>query len=93
MSLTITSLIWDDENVAHIARHLVDPIEVEAACFGAKKVVLRAAMAGRCVILGRANAGRYLTVVVTTPHKGRSRVITAREMTRNERRRYAKERG
>ncbi|MFQ5813331.1 MAG: BrnT family toxin [Anaerolineae bacterium] len=93
MQLSITTLVWDDENVEHIARHHVSPTEVEEICFGPEKVVLRAEKAGRYVVLGRTEAGRYLTVVITTPHKGRARVITAREMVDKEHRRYANLKG
>jgi uncharacterized DUF497 family protein len=93
MQPSITSLAWDDENVEHIARHRVSPAEVEQLCFAAEKVVLRAERAGRYVILGRTEAGRYLTVVVTTPRQGRVRVITARDMSDRERRRYAQLKG
>lgn len=93
MQPPITALIWDDENVEHIAKHQVSPAEVEEVCFGTEKVVLRAERAGRYVVLGRTEAGRYLTVVVTAPHKGRARVITAREMSSKERRKYAKLKG
>ncbi|MCI2437242.1 BrnT family toxin [Candidatus Acetothermia bacterium] len=93
MQSSVTSLAWDDENVEHIARHRVSPAEVEQVCFAAEKVVLRAERAGRYVILGRTEAGRYLTVVVTTPRQGRVRVITARDMSDRERRRYAQLKG
>jgi hypothetical protein len=89
----ITTLWWDDENVEHIARHHVSPGEVEEVCFGTERMILRAEKAGRYVVLGRTEAGRYLTVVVTAPHKGRSRVITARDMSAKERRRYTKLKG
>jgi len=93
MQPPITALAWDDENVEHIAKHRVSPAEVEEVCFAAEKAVLRAKGAGRYVVLGRTKAGRYLTVVVTAPHKGLARVITAREMSDKERRRYAKLKG
>jgi len=83
----ITALVWDDENVAHITRHSVQPTEVEGVCFGQRKVLLRA-KEGRYAVLGRTEAGRYLKVIVTFPVRGRSRVITAREMTTKERRYY-----
>lgn len=85
----ITALAWDDENVEHIAKHRVQPAEVEEVCFGPKNVLLRA-QEGRYAVLGQTEAGRYLKVIITFPIKGRSRVITARDMTSNERRYYTK---
>jgi hypothetical protein len=93
MQPPITALIWDEENVEHIAKHQASPAEVEEVCFGTEKVVLRAERAGRYVILGRTEAGRYLIVVVTTLHKGRARVITAREMSDKEHRGFKKLKG
>lgn len=89
MQPLITTLVWDEKNIAHIARHRLSSAEVEQACFGTARVVLRAKEAGRYVIWGRTQAGQYLTVVITAPRKGRARVITARAMTKKERRRYA----
>ena len=34
MPLTISELLWDDWNEAHIARHHITPEEVEEICFG-----------------------------------------------------------
>jgi uncharacterized DUF497 family protein len=85
----ITGLTWDQANVAHIARHQVTPTEVEEVCFGSKKVVLRARRR-RYAVLGQTAAGRYLKVIVTYSTRGRSRVITAREMSMAERRYYHK---
>ena len=87
--MKITVLVWDDENVAHIARHGVRPTEVEEVCFGSQKVLLRTRV-GRYAVLGRSEIGRYLKVILTLPVRGRSRVITAREMSVNERHYYLK---
>lgn len=87
--MRVTTLAWDDENVEHIAKHGVRPEEVEEVCFGPKNVVLRA-RENRYAVLGRTAAGRYLKVIMTLPVTGRSRVITARDMTDRERRYYTK---
>jgi uncharacterized DUF497 family protein len=42
----------------------------------------------RYAALGRTSAGRYLAVVFVMQSGGIARVITSREMTRSERRRY-----
>ena len=84
--MKITRLVWDDENVGHIARHSVTPQEVEAACFS-KPLVFRSKK-GRYLVLGRTEAGRCLLVVVRYVGRGRGRVVTARDMTKSERRRF-----
>lgn len=83
----ITVLVWDERNVAHIARHGVRPAEAEEICRRESKVVLHARKK-RYIVLGITQAGRYLAVIITFPIQGRSRVITARDMTAKECRYY-----
>jgi uncharacterized DUF497 family protein len=85
--MQITVLAWDDENLAHVARHDVQPAEVEELCFGSRKVVLRA-KEDRYAVLGQTEAGRNLKAILASPVQGHSRVITARGMTAKERRYY-----
>lgn len=77
---------WDAINVDHIARHRVTPNDAEGACRG-DAVVLRG-REGRYLVYGRTSAGRYLLVVVRSYAQGVARIITARDMTENERRFY-----
>jgi len=83
----ITALAWDEENIAHIAKHNVSPREVEEVCFSSSHVIFRAA-GGRYIVLGQTDAGRYLKVVVHLQRRGPARVITALDMSKKERRRY-----
>ena len=83
--MRIDSFDWDIVNVGHIARHRVSPDEVEEACFN-NPVVLRG-RGGRYYILGQADSGRYLMAVLER-NSGIARVITARNMTDSERRRF-----
>ncbi len=76
---------WDDRNREHIARHGVEPAEAEEALMG-RRLVLRS-WEGRYVVFGRSAAGRYLTVAFSL-NAGVARVITARNMSNAERRRY-----
>ena len=83
--MRITTLLWDEENVHHIARHGVEPAEVEEVCFS-NPLILR----GRDdlhYVMGQSESGRYLFVVIRAKGKGRARVITARNMTESEKRR------
>jgi len=80
-------LVWNAKSIDHIARHKVEPAEVEEAVFG-KRFVLRARGKNRYVLYGRTYQGRYLLVVLE--HLGGKEffVVTARDMTDSERRLY-----
>ncbi len=83
---------WDDANIDHIARHGVTTEEAEEALLVRRRVgvpTFRVASERRRAILGRTEEGRYLVVVYTIRHE-QVRVVTARDATRGERRRYGK---
>jgi len=77
---------WDEDNIDHIARHGVEVDEVEQAL--AHKPLIRKGRLERYWAFGRTQAGRYLFIVVKNLGKGWARVITARDMTKTERRYY-----
>ncbi len=85
--MRINELLWDDENVEHIAAHHVEIDEVEDVCYG--RNLIERAGSGKHAILGQTNEGRYLFIVVARREPGRFRIITARDMTPAERRRFA----
>ncbi len=81
---------WDEANKEHIARHGVTPNEAEEALtdpdrmsFSARNVPQEL----RRAYLGATEAGRIL-VVVYTKRAGRIRVVTARDASPREKRRY-----
>ena len=81
---------WDDNNIEHIARHGVEPWEVEEALLGPYVVGTDAySVRGetRWGALGATDAGRILAVVFTRRH-GKVRPITARDAEDKEKRRY-----
>ncbi|MEK6407866.1 MAG: BrnT family toxin [Acidobacteriota bacterium] len=91
---------WDDDNVEHIARHRVEPEEVEEIIYedcypswimrGRRRVVHET----RWRLYGQTCAGRYLIVVAALyPQSGVWRAVTAMEMDRRTRRRYKQWRG
>ena len=84
--MRIRSFEWDIVNVGHIARHGVTPDAVEEACFNSPLVLK--GRGGRYYVLGRADSGRYLMIVLEYYGSGSVRVITARDMTIAERRRF-----
>ena len=86
--MLITDLIWDNENVEHIVEHRVEPDEIEDVCYGKSRI--ERVSGNKYAILGQTAEGRHLFVIVAHRGRGIFRVITAREMNENERRRYAK---
>lgn len=89
-TLRLDELLWDDWNEEHIRAHGIEPREVEEAVFDPAALALRTrgAREPRYVVLGRTQVGRYLLVVLQPAGGKRSYVITARDMTDGERRRY-----
>ena len=86
--MIITELEWDDENIGHIARHNVNPQEVEDVCLGIH--IIRKEGNKRYILSGQTAAGRYLNVVIEHVGKGLFRPITAFEMNENYKRSYKK---
>ena len=74
--LIIKRLIWDAWNISHIARHRVDPGEVEAICNG-NPVVLQGQKKGRLVLIGKTEEGRALGVVLESKGKEQYYPVTA----------------
>jgi len=77
---------WDDASIEHIARHNIDPDEVDSLFSG--RYLLERGRQGRYCVLGQSENGRYLFVVLAPLGGGRYLVVTAREMTDAEHRRF-----
>jgi uncharacterized DUF497 family protein len=73
-------------NAEHIARHQFVPEEVEEVFAG--NYQLYRTSDGRYLTWGQTLDGRMTLVVFERPGRRRIRVITAREMTERERRRF-----
>lgn len=84
--LNIRRLIWDDWNVAHIARHEVIPEEVEEVCQGAH--VTSETYSARIRVVGPSTTGRMLTVILAPRDQDTYYPVTARPASRKERQRY-----
>lgn len=80
----IKQLIWDDWNIEHIKKHKVSIEEVEEACHSGKKPLKT--YKGRLVILGKTKKGRLLTVVLAPIEEGKYYIVTARDISKKERR-------
>lgn len=90
--MQIHKLLWPADRVEHIARHGVQPEEVEEVCFG-HALVQRAKSGGKnpvYYVLGQTSSGRYLFCVVIQLSEGRGFPVTARPMTLKEKRRYSR---
>jgi uncharacterized protein len=79
---------WNDGNLDHLTN--CDPEEVEAAVLDPKRIGMPAYNVGterRWALLGATEAGAILFVIYTLREK-RIRVVTVREATPEEQRRY-----
>jgi len=83
---------WDLHNVGHVARHGVDPWEVEEAVERPHVIAPAKDIRGekRWKLFGTSADGRYLVVVFTIRDE-RLRPVTAHTMNQRERRIYAPE--
>ncbi len=88
--MKIYEFIWSQDRIEHIARHGVNPQEVEQVCFG-DALVQRAKSEGVnsvYYVLGQTIYGRYLFCVVIAFPDNKGYPVTARPMTDKEKRRY-----
>jgi uncharacterized DUF497 family protein len=77
---------WDEQNLEHIAQHMVGPDEAEAV-LGNKPRVLRTGD-GKYLAYGQTDDGRYLLVVYVVRPGPLIRVITARDMDTSEKKQH-----
>jgi uncharacterized DUF497 family protein len=84
-------LLWDDHNIAHIARHSVTVSEVEQVLSGDETIAVRndTHRVGRIELWGITLDGRWLLVVLDPPGpRNTAYVVTARPMTTRESRQF-----
>jgi len=79
----IRELVWDDYRIDHIARHDVEPFEVEDVCDSVLTVTFRQGK-NRYRVYGQTAEGRYLFIVLERLNNSRFKPITARDMTPSE---------
>ena len=82
--MLIDRLMWDPQNVSHIARHIVTLQEVEEVCAG--PFVTRRSYANRLLVVGPTTEGRVLLVVLEPVSDKVYYVVTVRPASRRERR-------
>ncbi len=91
--LRIESLEIDDHILDKIeSKHGIALEEVEEACLSDKRHVRRS-KEGLYKVFSQTAAGRYILVVMVNLSGGNWRIVTAREMTDNERRLYIRATG
>lgn len=87
--MVIRKLVWDEWNIDHIARHNVEPEEVEQACMS--KNVFTKAKSGLYRLIGQSNDGRYLTILLAPRFGSSFYPVTARDSDKKEKRRLKNE--
>ena len=91
--LRIESLEIDDHILDKIeSKHGISFAEVEEACLSEKRHVRRS-REGLYKLFSQTVAGRYILVVLVNLGRGCWKIVTAREMTDNEKRLYCKATG
>ncbi len=89
--LHVEGLIWDDQNLEHIAEHGVLDVEVEEVCYSDPFV--KRARNSALAVYGQTEHGRYLLVILGRRSKGVYYPVTARDMTESERRTFHRAKG
>ncbi|MBI3744852.1 MAG: BrnT family toxin [Chloroflexi bacterium] len=87
--MDIERLHWDERNAAHIAHHNVTKEEVEEVVEG--PCTPTDAYGGRTGVVGVAQSGRVIAVVLHELGDGVYYMITARDASRQERFEYAQQ--
>ncbi len=87
--MEIRSFKWNEDTIYHIARHRVSPDEVEEVAFDGYPYI-RKGKRGRRYFYGNTIGGRYLFIVYVLASRGRTHVITARDMDDKESKYYLK---
>ena len=82
--LIINDLIWSKENLEHIKSHNVTKSEIEEVCSG--KFNNQPTYGSRLMIFGKTSIGRKLTIVLKEKENDNYLIITARDMSKKERR-------
>lgn len=78
--IRIHRLIWNDWNIAHIARHDVKSEEVEQVCHG--DFIASQTYKGRIRITGPTSTGRILAIILSPKTTGDTTVLPPTTQTR-----------
>jgi len=83
----VREIHWTEESEDHIWCHQITPGEVEEVIYTRPRLTTRG-KEGIVEVYGTTDAGRHLTIFLSEAQDGRYYVVTARNMTDNERRTY-----
>jgi len=82
--IKVKSLVWDEWNIEHIKKHKIEVDEAEEVCKKPEKTLL--SYKERLIVLGKTKKQKLLTIVLAPMIKNKYYVVTARAMSRKERR-------
>lgn len=86
--MKIERISWDQETVNHISNHSVSPEEVEELLFNdVDPPLIMRGKEGRYLAYGKTNGGRFLLVAWVAKYR-KTKIITARDMSKNEKQLY-----
>ena len=86
--MKIERISWDQDTADHIFKHSVTPEEVEQALFNELDApIIMRGREGRYLAYGRTNGGRLLFIVWVSRYR-RTKIITARDMSKKEKQFY-----
>ena len=84
--IKITSLVWDEFNSQHIRLHGVTIVEAEET--SQSKIKVKITYENRLLVFGKTKNNKLLTLIVAPVSEHSYYVVTARGMSRKERRWY-----
>ena len=88
--MKIEKISWDKETVDHISNHSVSPEEVEQALFNDLDTpLIMRGKEGKYLAYGKTNGGRLLLIVWAVRYR-KTKIITARDMSKKEKQFYKK---
>jgi len=86
--MKIERISWDQETVDHISNHSVSPEEVEQVLFNDIDLpLIMRGKEGKYLAYGKTNGGRLLLVVWASKYR-KTKIITARDMSKKEKQFY-----
>ena len=84
--MIISRLVWDEWNIDHIARHNVEPEEVEEVC--RRKNLFNKWKNKTYRVIGQTEEGRYLTIFLASRIEQSYYPVTVRDSTEKEKKAF-----
>lgn len=81
--IRVRSLLWDEFNSSHVAKHAVTVEEVEQVC--AWRVEAWPGQKDRFLVVGKTKTGRIITIILARKYDKTFYPVTARDASRKER--------